>query len=70
MERSAYPTRVCRLGEEENVERDTLSAAERMAMVWPLTVQLWAFRGGDPESPMRRDITRVMRRGDDEPPAD
>jgi hypothetical protein len=48
------------LGEEQR-ERDARTPAERVAMVWTLTVQAWAFKGIDAESRMRRDVGRVIR---------
>jgi hypothetical protein len=63
MDRSDYPTRLSRLGEEP-ADRLPPSPAERIAMVWTLTVQAWAFEeGGDAESRLRRDVGRVIRGG-------
>ncbi len=37
--------------------------SERLAMVWPLTVDVWAFMGYDiAESRLPRHIVRVLRR--------
>lgn len=42
--------------------KDT-TPAERLAMVWPLTVDVWAFMGYDiAESRLSRHIVRVLRR--------
>ena len=61
MDRSTYPTRLCRLGDEPR-EQDDNTPAERIAMVWTLTLQAWAFQGGgDAESRLRRDVGRVVR---------
>jgi hypothetical protein len=39
-----------------------LSAAERISLMWQLALDAWAFsRGPDPDSPMRRDIVRILR---------
>jgi hypothetical protein len=41
-----------------------LSPAERVALVWPLTIQAWQFK--DPtfrESRLRRDVVRLVRGG-------
>ena len=61
MDRSRYPTRLCRLGEEPH-EPDTRTPAERLASVWTLTLAAWAFMGGgDAESRLRRVVGRVIR---------
>jgi hypothetical protein len=40
-----------------------LTSAERMQMVWPLTVAAWAMKGIDISSMrLRRDVERVVRR--------
>jgi hypothetical protein len=39
------------------------SPADRVAMLWPLTVDVWAFMGYDiAESRLSRHIVRVLRR--------
>jgi hypothetical protein len=44
--RERWPIRVVRLGEEELVDpRDTSSVDQRIALVWTLTRELWAFTG-------------------------
>jgi len=68
MDRSEYPTRVRRLHDPED-ESEILawSPDERMAMVWTLTLQAWAFlaqdmgAGGLPEPRLRRDVGGVVR---------
>lgn len=63
-DRSHYPTRKLRLGEAEPDEAATLTPAERFALVWPLSVQAWAFAGKEEsEQRLRRDVVRVLRRG-------
>jgi hypothetical protein len=37
---------------------------ERFGMVWELTKQYCALHGIDANQPMRRDITRIIRRGE------
>ena len=50
------------LGREPDL-RDT-TAAERLGMMWQLTLDAWAFvEGFDAEAPMRRDVVRAVRRG-------
>ena len=42
----------------------TMTVAERIELVWPLTVSAWAFTGRPyDESRLRRDVERVVRRG-------
>lgn len=44
--RGSWPIRIVRLGKEELVDpRDSSTADERIALVWQLTRELWAFRG-------------------------
>jgi len=65
MHRSTLPTRKRRLGDDDDdpgVRRLTPSA--RVEMVWPLTLQAWAFYNGLVDEPrLRRDLVRVTRRG-------
>jgi len=43
--------------------RDT-TPAERIGMIWQLTLDAWAFvEGFDAESRLPRDVVRVVRRG-------
>lgn len=38
--------------------------AERLAMVWPLTAEIWSFAGNfDVEPRLQRSIGRIVRRG-------
>ena len=64
-DRSHYPTRKLTLQEEgrdDDVRR--LTPEERVAMVWPLTVQAWTFKDGHFDEPrLRRDLVRTLRRG-------
>ena len=42
--RSLWPVRKFKLGEEPSDDlSDTTTAAERLAMMWPLAVQAWAL---------------------------
>jgi hypothetical protein len=63
VDRSQLPTRRCRLGEEpEDDYVAQLAPAERMALVWPITLQAWAFQTGTTDEPrLRRDVGRVVR---------
>ncbi|CAM2067075.1 hypothetical protein SCOR_16980 [Sulfidibacter corallicola] len=64
MDRSELPVRVLRLGGDEPdpyLKRTT--PAERLEMMWPLTVEAWAFKGEDvSESRLQRHVVRVIRR--------
>lgn len=62
-DRSSYRTRKLTLGEAEPDDTADLSPSERLAMVWPLTLRAWAFKGLEDEPRLRRDVVRVVRRG-------
>jgi hypothetical protein len=50
--------------EDEGKEPDVLrlTPSERVAMVWPLTLQAWMFKEGLSDEPrVRRDIVRTLR---------
>lgn len=57
------PIRVTRLkdqGRERDLENTT--AAERIGMIWQLTIDAWAFTGTfDAESRLPRHVVRVIR---------
>lgn len=64
-DRSAYPVRKIRLQDEgtDDVVRH-LVPSERVAMVWQLTLQAWAFKEGRWAEPrLRRDLVRTVRGG-------
>ena len=63
-DRSHTPTRIRRLHDEEDDEYlRGLEPGERMAMVWQLTLQAWAFMEGLVDEPrLRRDVVRIVRR--------
>lgn len=67
MDRSHYPTRKLRLGQEGQEEAVGGSPLERLEMMWPLTLQAWEFaswnrpREERHESRLRRDVGRVIR---------
>ena len=65
VDRSSYPTRRRRLTDPDDDHYvEQLSPGERMAMVWPLTLQAWAFVEGLGDEPrLRRDVGRVVRGG-------
>ena len=57
-------TRVRKLTDKES-EPDLkhTTPAERIEMVWPLTVDVWSFKGeADVESRLPRHVVRVLRR--------
>ena len=64
MDRSNWSTRVVRLGEPvPRSEVRYLSPAERLSMMWPLTVECWGFsRGIGPQSRLLRHVVSVDRR--------
>ncbi len=62
MKRANYPTRLARLrGPADESYVHSLTPGERLAMVWPLTLQAWAFKGLEDEPRLRRDVVRVIR---------
>ena len=64
VDRSHYPVRKIRLADEGREPPSSLTPAQRVAMVWPLTVEAWTFKDGHfDESRLRRDAVRVVRRG-------
>jgi hypothetical protein len=64
-DRSDWPVRKSTLA-EQGFEDDLahLTMGERMALMWPLTVQAWAL-AGEPvvEQEFQRHVIRVERRG-------
>ena len=52
-DRSAWPVRVCRLGDEPRADEST--ASDRLAMMWELVVQSWAMAGRTIPDYERRD---------------
>ena len=63
-DRSNWPVRKFKLGEEEEDDYSCFTPSERVAMVWEATKDAWAFK--DPswrESEFRRDVVRIIRRG-------
>lgn len=63
-DRSRWMVRKGKLG-DLSLASDTSTATpqERLAMVWPLTIQVWAFRGVDvAESRLPRHLIRITRR--------
>ena len=64
-DRSKWPVRRMSLAEEGQEQYlRSLSPKERVAMVWPITLQAWAFKEALRDEPrLRRDVVRVIRRG-------
>lgn len=48
--------------QEDDTWLENLSPPDRLALVWRLTLQAWAFKGLDHEPRLRRDVVRVFRR--------
>ena len=64
-DRAQRPVRRIALADEgdESYLR-SLTPAERIAMVWPITLQAWAFKEGPRGEPrLRRDAVRIVRGG-------
>ena len=63
MENNRKIVRITRLedqGEEGDLKETT--AAERLGMMWQLTVDAWLFKGEDiAQSRLQRHITRILR---------
>jgi hypothetical protein len=64
-DRSKWLVRRMSLAEEgQEPYLHSLSPKERVAMVWPITLQAWAFKEALWDAPrLRRDVVRVIRRG-------
>jgi len=62
-----WPIRVYRLGEEPDDDlSETTTMAERVAMVWQLTLDAWASSGQPiPDYPRDQTPTRLIRRWKD-----
>ena len=65
VDRKDWPIRVYRLGEEPPDDlRATTTAAERLAMVWELTLDAWELAGREiPNYPREEAPIRVVRSG-------
>ena len=64
MERRDYPVRFLHKGQDEgDPYLKQTTSAERLLMMWPLTIQAWAFKGEDiGESRLARHVVRVIKR--------
>lgn len=66
MEEEVRKTRACKSTlAEQGQETDYLqyTPAERFALVWPLTISVWAMKGEDvSEQRLQRDVECVKRR--------
>jgi hypothetical protein len=64
MARGQWLVRKGRLGDPElETQWPPTTPEERLAMVWPLTIQAWALRGEDvSKRPFARDVVRIFRR--------
>jgi hypothetical protein len=62
--RRHYPVRKTTLQEQdEDPDLENTTAAERLGMMWQLTLDAWAFAGQPlDESRLQRHIVRVRRR--------
>ena len=61
--RARWPVRKFRLGAEPGPDLSaTTTASERLAMMWPLAREAWAFSGRDiPDYPRHRSPIRIIR---------
>jgi hypothetical protein len=61
-DRSNYPVRKTQLRDVgPDASLAALSPADRIAMVWTLTLQAWMFKEGVEEPRVRRDVVRTLR---------
>ena len=66
--RARWPVRTFRLGAEPGPDLSATTAEERVAMMWPLACDAWAFAGrAIPDYPRNRTPIRVIRPDDDRP---
>ncbi|HQR46017.1 MAG TPA: hypothetical protein PK598_08385 [Thermoanaerobaculia bacterium] len=64
VDRRGWPVRKLRLGEEPREDRSiaAMTPSERLGLVWPLTLNAWAFKEGRLDEPrLRRDAVRTLR---------
>ena len=60
LDRSVHKTRVSESGPDLWLR--SLTPAQRVAMVWQLSLQAWAFKEGLLDEPrLRRDVVRTIR---------
>jgi hypothetical protein len=62
--RAGYPVRKTTLqGQDHDLDLENTTAAERLGMMWQLTLDAWAFMGKPvAESRLPRHIVRIRRR--------
>ena len=67
--RARWPVRKFRLGAEPGPDLSaTTTASERLAMMWPLAREAWAFSGrAIPDYPRHRSPIRIIRPAVDHP---
>ena len=63
MEDREIRVRISKLADQgTETDLQDMTPAERIAMVWPLTVEAWAFKGEDVrESRLQRHVVRFVR---------
>jgi hypothetical protein len=68
-DRGAWPVRKYRLGHEPSDDLSrTTTAEERIAMMWPLTLEAWSLTGKPfPDYPRGAAPIRRRRLGEDDP---
>jgi len=73
MDRSNWPVKFTtheQAAEDDDKFYASLSMAERIAMVWPMTVDAWTIAGIPFEPRLRRDVVRIIRRQPIEKPTE
>ena len=61
--RSHWPVKIGRLSDTElDLNPEPVPPEQALAMMWPLTLDAWAFaKGTDAESRLQRDVVRLIR---------
>ena len=62
-DRSHWPVKIGRLSDAElDLDPEPVSPEQALEMIWPLTLDAWAFmKGTDAESRLQRHVVRVIR---------
>ena len=62
-DRSRWPVKVGRLSDPKpEFDPEPVTPEQGLDMVWPLTLDIWAFaKGTDAESRLQRNVVRVIR---------
>lgn len=62
-DRSRWPVKVGRLSDlKPDLDPEPVSSEQGLDMVWPLTLDAWAFmKGTDAESRLQRNVVHLIR---------